>query len=158
MSSRVTRSATKLAAESSSAAANPASSSATHPPPKTRKRKTHPDREPSPDTILDTDTPTSSRQAKKQKLASELSTPTFPKSRRRGGHQSVTMAKPGYVNFRIGQEQTWYSYWAVPWQVILGRRINPHPQNQTHQGEDRVEARSPLKVRLIDHMLYQSRH
>ena len=101
MSSRVTRSATKLAAaaESSSAAASPANTSAAAQPlPKSRKRKTPPDRDPSPDNTLDTNNPTP-RRAKKQKVAAEaLSTPTLPKSRRRGAHQPDTMAKPGCVN------------------------------------------------------------
>ncbi|CAD6567774.1 MAG: Ubiquitin fusion degradation protein 4 [Alectoria sarmentosa] len=97
MSSRVTRSATKLAAESSSAAATPANTLAgAQPLPKSRKRKTPPDRDPSPDITVDTNNPTSPRRAKKQKIVAEASsTPTLPKSRRRGAQQPVTMAKPG---------------------------------------------------------------
>ena len=106
MSSRVTRSATKLAAESSSAAANPANTSAaTHPLPKSCKRKAHPDPDPNLDNLADTNNPIPPRQAKKQKVVPEASsTPTPPKSRRRSGKRAVTMAKPGYVRFDTGQE------------------------------------------------------
>ena len=97
MSSRVTRSATKLAAESSSAAATPVNTSAAAQPlPKSRKRKDLPDRDPSPENTLDTNNLPPPRRAKKQKVVPEVpSTPTLPKSRRRGPQQPETMAKPG---------------------------------------------------------------
>ena len=97
MSPRVTRSATKLAADSSFAAATTANTS-TVPQSlaKSRKRKTPPDRDPSPD---DTPVPTKSppaKRAKKQKLSSErTSTTTAPRAGRKGTKQAANMAKPG---------------------------------------------------------------
>lgn len=100
MSSRVTRSATKLAAESSSAAATPANTSAAAQPlSKFRKRKAPPDRDPSPDTTIANKNTTAPRRAKKQKIVAEASsTPTLPKSRQQGAQQPATMANPGYVS------------------------------------------------------------
>lgn len=106
MSSRVTRSATKLAAESVSVAATPANTAAAaQPPPKSRKRKALLDRDPSPDNTVDINNSTP-RRAKKQKVVAEASsTPTLPKSRRRGAQQPVTMAKPGPSSGNTGEKE-----------------------------------------------------
>lgn len=102
MSSRVTRSATKLAAESSSAAATPADiPAAAQALAKSHKRKALIEREPSPgpDTKIDTKNPTPPRRAKKQKIVAEASSsPATLKPRRLGGQQSAVMAKPGWVS------------------------------------------------------------
>ena len=97
MSPRVTRSATKLAADSSLAAATTANTpTAPQSLVRSRKRKTPPDRDPSPDdTLVLTKSPPAKR-AKKQKSSSErTSTTTAPRAGRKGTRQAANMAKPG---------------------------------------------------------------
>lgn len=94
MSSRVTRSATKLAAGSSSAAATPPNNSTvSQPPSKSRKRKA--DRDPSPeDTAASAKVPPAQR-AKRPKIATEEPpTPVAPKPSRKSTKQPANMAKP----------------------------------------------------------------
>ncbi|KAL6714408.1 Ubiquitin fusion degradation protein 4 [Lecanora helva] len=112
MSPRVTRSATKLAANSSSAAATSSNTSASvvsgaaHPqsPPKSRKRKA---REPSPDSTPKAPQASSARRAKKQKTNTvEDSAPaTATRSQRAGVKLSNVMAKPGSSSTPSGERE-----------------------------------------------------
>jgi len=103
MSPRVTRSATKLAANPSSAAATQSNASAsTSTPaqpqaqPRSRKRKAPIDRDLSPDNPTGTTQAPPARRAKKQKVAvEEGTTPGAPKPGRGGVKQPAAMGKPG---------------------------------------------------------------
>ncbi|KAL9126298.1 MAG: hypothetical protein Q9217_004624 [Psora testacea] len=100
MSPRVTRSATRLAADSPPSAATPGNlSSSLSTPPKSRKRKAPPD----PETNLDITPPSSTRPSassgratKKQKVVGEVpSAQATSRSHKRAPKQSASMAKPG---------------------------------------------------------------
>ena len=97
MSLRVTRSATKLAAESSLGAATTANTpTVPQSQAKSRKRKTPPDRDPSPDDTPVHTKPPPTKRAKKQKSSSErTSITTAPRAGRKGTKQPANMAKPG---------------------------------------------------------------
>lgn len=98
MSSRVTRSATKLAADPPLAAETPSNGPSAAPArPASRKRKTPPDRDPAPEDTPSAAKPSRARRAKKPKIALEEESSTFPapKARRGGAKQALNMAKPG---------------------------------------------------------------
>ena len=99
----MTRSAARLAADSSPSTATPGSSTTSQPPTKSRKRKVGPEADQRP---IDTSpsakfrSSSSGRATKKQRLSSGVPTgPTAPKPPRRAIKQSASMAKPGYNAF-----------------------------------------------------------
>ena len=104
MSSRVTRSAAKLAADPSLAAAtqppvstSTSTTSQTQHQAKTRKRKVSSDQDQGPENQPATSSAPQSRQSKKRKVTSEVSfEPTSPTARRGTAKQPTTMGKPGY--------------------------------------------------------------
>ena len=107
MSSRVTRSTARRAADSTEP--NPPSDPIPHSlsPPKSRKRKAPPNLDPGPDSVpaLGNNNSDSGRAAKRNKISnSATQAPSAPKPYKRTSNPPPSMAKPGYASLSSDHE------------------------------------------------------
>ena len=150
MSSRVTRSAARLAADSSTATAQTPTSEPTQPPPSSRKRKAPSLSEPSPPNAPEPVRVTPARRTKRQRveeldLTPSISTTTAPQSYRKREKPATTMSAPGYVRIRYSRKNTANMYIDPPQSYPL-KPLHHLPRHRPRQGGSRAVIRKLGKV------------